>query len=297
MVKAFDKEFVQHLEGECDRLQHEFDSAIEKITDLEECLQEANEEVEKSLALQADQARNIAFLEGEKTTLQDRIIEATTKIVDIQSTHTRADTKTEDDLKLAELREEKARQKQLEREKDLWDVIEQYKTLADKNQSTEDEKAEVEQELFLTQKVKIQRRHLVYEYRKLEKSFEEAVETGEELSKELQMARSEAAVNKEECKGVRKRLAGCHFHYKELQQHYDTLLKQNEDFERRLTKAQKHEALHNTQAESWAAMMENVREQRRAAEAKVVNLGQQNEVLQKLNEQLKEESKLLPASC
>jgi chromosome segregation ATPase len=153
------------LVGECDRLQHEFDSAIEKINDLEESLQEVRDEFQQSQSLQADQSRTIALLEGEKTSLQDQIVEVSTKVVGNQSVHTR----TEDDLILAELREQKARDKQMQREKDLWEVIEQYKRLADENRSTQEEMAEVEHELMLTQKVKIQRRDLVYEFRKLEK--------------------------------------------------------------------------------------------------------------------------------
>jgi chromosome segregation ATPase len=76
-------------------------------------------------------------------------------------------------------------------------------------------------------------------------AMEEAVLTGEILSNELQLARTEAAANKEETNGVRKRLAGCHFHYKELQQHYDAMVKQNEELERRLGEAEEYEALHN----------------------------------------------------
>ena len=109
--------------------------------------------------------------------------------------------------------------------------------------------------------------------------MEEAVETGEQLAKDLQMAKNDAARNKEETKGIRKRLAGCHFHYKQLQQQYDEVLKQNGDLDRRLSKAQKYEALHNTQAESWTAMMENVRDKRRAAEEKVDSLSKENEEL------------------
>jgi len=109
--------------------------------------------------------------------------------------------------------------------------------------------------------------------------MEEAVETGERLTKELQMAKNGAARNKEETKGIRKRLAGCHFHYKQLQQQYDTVLKENEHLDRRLSKAQKYEALKNTQAESWTAMMENIREKRREAETKVDSLSKENEEL------------------
>lgn len=294
---GFDTNYVQEenkrLEEEYDRLQHEFDSAIEKINDLEEALQEANEEIKTSMTLKADQARAIALLESEKNTLQDRVIEFSTNMVNTETTHSRA----ADELRLAEQREKLARKNQLEREKDLWDVIEQYKKLADENKAVHVEMSEIEHELELTQKVKSNRHHLVYEYRKLEREMEEAVETGKELAKELQLARKEAAVNKEEAKTTRKRLSGCHFHYKQLQQHYNDILKQNEDHERDLAKAQKHEALYKSQAESWAAMMENIREKKRAAEEKVDILTKENTDLQQLCEHQKEEMKFLSAEA
>ena len=164
-----DQKFIieahKRLEGEYDQLQHEFDSAIEKINDLERSLQEAKDEVKKCLSLHADQSRTIVLLEGEKKTLQDRIIETTTKIVGTQSENNR----TGNELKLAESREKKAREKQIQREKDLWDVIEQYKKLVDENKSAQMENIEVEHELKLTHTVTIQRRDLLYEYCKLEK--------------------------------------------------------------------------------------------------------------------------------
>mmetsp|Transcript_3159 Transcript_3159/g.7490 ORF Transcript_3159/g.7490 Transcript_3159/m.7490 type:complete len:840 (-) Transcript_3159:119-2638(-) len=311
VYNGFDKNFImedyKRLQGECDQLQHEFDSAIEKINDLEESLQEAKDEVTKYQSFHADQARTIVLLEGEKATLQDRVIEATTKIVGTQSDNNQA----EDELTQSKLRYKKAREKQIEREKDLWDVIEQYKKLADQNRSTEEKKAEVEHELKdvehelrLTNKLQIQRRDLVYEYRKLEKAMEEAVQTGEELAQELQRARSEAAVNKEEAKGIRKRLAGCHFHYKELQEHYDQLLKVNEENERELVKAEKYEGLYNAKEESWALMLDSIREKNRVAEEKAglaeekaMSLGKEKEQLQLLCDRLQAEMKLLPAEA
>lgn len=223
------------LQNDCDRLQHEFDTAIEKISELEVSLKAANSEVRETKIVQANKARKIALMEAEKIVLQARIMEATTKIVDAQSTHTQRTVEVEDELRLAELREQKAREKQSQREQDLWEVIEQYKELAGQNESTKAEKAEIEQELALTEKVKIQRRDLVYEYRKLEKTLEEAVETGEQLAIDLQQAKNEVAKRKEETKGIRKRLAGCHFHYKQLQDQYDLVIKEKEDLDSRLS--------------------------------------------------------------
>ena len=134
--------------------------------------------------------------------------------------------------------------------------------------------------------------------------MEEAVQTGEELAQELQRARSEAAVNKEEAKGIRKRLAGCHFHYKELQEHYDQLLKVNVENERELAKAEKYEGLYNAKEESWALMLDNIREKKRVAEEKAGlaeekanNVGKEKEELQQLCDRLQAEMKLLPAEA
>ena len=131
--------------------------------------------------------------------------------------------------------------------------------------------------------------------------MEEAEQTVEELSKQLQVARSEATVNKEEAKGIRKRLAGCHLHYKELQQHYDALLKQNDECERELAKADKHEMLHellhNSEAKSWAESMDSVREKHRIAEEKASILGKENDKLQQLCNELQSEKRVAPAEA
>ena len=159
----------KRLEWECDKLQHEFETAISNITSLEEQLQEAKTQTYETQQVSTKKAHTIVVLEKEKAALQERIIEVTTNIVDTKSTHTRQSIEVDGELKLAELRYQQARDKQQEREQDLWDVIEQYKQLAETNDSTTKEKAQVEHELRLTQKVKCHRRDLVYEYRKLEK--------------------------------------------------------------------------------------------------------------------------------
>ena len=65
--------------------------------------------------------------------------------------------------------------------------------------------------------------------------MEEAVETGEQLAIDLQQAKNEVAKRKEETKGIRKRLAGCHFHYKQLQDQYVSVVKEKEDLDSRLS--------------------------------------------------------------
>merc|ERR1740117_1532725 len=281
--EKFMTEDYKRLESECDRLQHEFDTAIDKITSLEEELEEAKVQVHDNQKVSTEKSHKIAVLEKEKCALQERIIEVTAKIVDTQSTHTRQSIEVDTELKVAEQKYEEARKNQMDREQDLWDVIEQYKELAETNNessTTKGKAADVEHELVSTEKVETQRRDLVYEHRKLEKAMEEAVETGERLSKELVMARNDSAKDKEESKGIRKRLAGCHFHYKQLQEQYDILLKQKDNVERQLIKSQKDEASRRSKIDSLQiSMMNNLREKRRDAD-KVDTLSRENEELQ-----------------
>jgi uncharacterized protein (DUF3084 family) len=103
--------------------------------------------------------------------------------------------------------------------------------------------------------------------------------TVEELEKDLHRAKSDAARNKEESKCVRKRLAGCHFHYRQLQQEYDTCLKERDDLERRNATALRHEALRRVQEESWQRKVEDLREKGRVAEDGVGRLTKENSEL------------------
>jgi len=281
----------KRLEWECDKLQQEFDTAVSKVTVLEEQLQEAKTQTYDTQQVATKKAHTIVVLEKEKAALQERIIEITTTMVETKSTphtrHSSSEVDNDEEVKrAAELRYQQARDKQLEREQDLWDVIEQYKQLAETNESTSKEKEEMEKELLLTQKAKFQRRDLVYEYRKLEKDMEEAVITAERLSSALLLAKNGAAKSKEEAKSIRKRLAGCHFHYKHLQQQYDTLLREKDTVERQLQKAHLFEALRKTQLASWQGMMETLRDKRDQAEEKAQTLSVENDELQLICDEL-----------
>ena len=111
-------------------------------------------------------------------------------------------------------------------------------------------------------------------------ALEEAMETVTQLEQDLKQAKSEAARNKEESKSVRKRLAGCHFHYKQLQEQYNATLKQKDDFDRQVQKAQKYDALRQAQAESWKSQLEDLREHRRISEEQIDRLTKENQELQ-----------------
>lgn len=156
----------KQLECECDRLQHEFEKAITKIADLEQELDQSQLEVQASRKRSADQAHAVVLLEKEKSQLQRELLEEKQKAEEwVASKH----GQEKEDLRMAELRAEQAVSKQRERECDLWDVIEQYKELADRNAEQQVHMSDVERELQLTHRVQIQRRDLVYEYRRLER--------------------------------------------------------------------------------------------------------------------------------
>jgi hypothetical protein len=159
-------EDYRRLESECDRLQHEFESAIAKISTLEGELEKARDHVRTSQKEHADHARSMAKLEAEKIRLQEELLQEKQRLAKYRVTEV---GQHQDDLRMAELRAEQACSKQREREQDLWDVIEQYKELAELNAEQQAHMNQVERELQLTNRVKIQRRDLVYEYRKMEK--------------------------------------------------------------------------------------------------------------------------------
>merc|ERR1712238_2527 len=92
--------------------------------------------------------------------------------------------------------------------------------------------------------------------------------------------------SKEEAKSIRKRLAGCHFHYQHLQQQYDTLIREKDTVERQLHKAHLFEALRKTQLESWQGMMETLRDKRDKADEKAHTLSQENDELQLICDEL-----------
>ena len=117
-------------------------------------------------------------------------------------------------------------------------------------------------------------------------ALEEAIDTVEQLEHDLKLARSDAARNKEESKSIRKRLAGCHFHYKALQEQYDVALKQKDELERQCVKAQKHDALRQEQAESWKSQIEHLQEQRKASHEQVERLTKENQELHGTCEEL-----------
>lgn len=105
-TNGLDKKFVledyKRLENECDRLQHEYDTAISMITSLEEQLKEAESEIYENQKASTEKGHKIAVLQKEKFVLQERIIDVTAKIAETQSTHTKCSIEVDSDLKSVE---------------------------------------------------------------------------------------------------------------------------------------------------------------------------------------------------
>jgi chromosome segregation ATPase len=263
-------EEYQRLESECDRLHHEFESAMAKITILEEELEEAKSSIQDTKKVHADQSHDLALLESEKARLQEELLQTKELLSKMSSNEN--DVISADDVRMAELRVEEARTKQMEREQDLWDVIEQYKALSEQAENTE-------RELHLTNKVKIQRRDMVYEFRKLERSYEDAIEKVKRLEHELKHAKAEAARNKEEAKGVRKRLVGCHFHYKQS-------LREKDDLVHELIRSKQYASLLQTQTSEFRSQFDHVQGSLLDSKKQIDRLTQENEELHKYCEDL-----------
>lgn len=117
-------------------------------------------------------------------------------------------------------------------------------------------------------------------------ALEEAMDTVTQLKQDLKQAKADAARNKEEARSVRKRLSGCHFHYKQLQEQYDACLRQKDDLHRQVTKAEKHENLGQTQAESWKSQFYQLRDKFRASQEQIKRLALEKPELQTYREDL-----------
>ena len=91
--------------------------------------------------------------------------------------------------------------------------------------------------------------------------MEEAVITGERLEKELLATKNDSAKNNEDSKSIRKRLAGCHLHYKHLQEQHDKLLEEKDAVDRQSAKAQSNVALRIAQIESCTPASETTEDE------------------------------------
>jgi hypothetical protein len=254
----------RQLEKEAARLEHEYEDAIARIANIEEDLFVTKGE------LASVQARNI-LKENEFAELQH-------KYNHLQGDHQAAMEKTtqlQDDLEFAQVQARTARATREDRERDLWDVINQYKKLTTENEDkmsrmqgvesklgqTQALMISVQQELDLTKR-HIKRKDLVYDHMRMKQQIEDFKIQVETLERNLAFAKSDAARNKEESKGTRSRLVGCHFHHRKLQIEYNDMLVQKANIEKYLNSAKRELKTQRTQQGSWTERLSNLREKR-----------------------------------
>jgi chromosome segregation ATPase len=225
----FEKTSDDHkrLEDECFRLEHEYDNAVARMTNLEEELKMA-----KKQAASANQKCLVHAGDMLNLTEQHRLLE------EQYSSSLERTALLEKELDAAKQETDAALRKQKQRDKHLWQVIKQYKDLAEKNDSTEAKIASVQEELAFS-KQHTNRRDLVHEYRMMEHEYEDAKAKIDTLERDLKSAKAEVIRSKEDAKCTRKRLAGCHFHYKKLQESYEEALAKLSDGDRELMASRK----------------------------------------------------------
>ena len=110
-------------------------------------------------------------------------------------------------------------------------------------------------------------------------ALEDANETIGKLETELKHAKAEIARSKEDSKSIRKRLAGCHFHYKQLQQEYETAVKEKDDLEYRMIKTANYNSVLKTQTDSLTREVEELQEKSRASGEEIERMKNENQDL------------------
>lgn len=272
-----DDDYLQ-LQKEVARLEHQYEDAIARITNLEEDLDSTKGE------LASVQAQNIVK--------QNELIELQHKHDQLHTDYQTAMENTvrlQNDLEFAQEQARKAREQRDDREKDLWDVIDQYKELTVENENkfiemqgvetelgrTQALMASVKQELYLTKR-HIKRKDLVYDHMRMKQELEDFTLKVETLERNLMLAKSEAARNKEEGKGTRNRLVGCHFQHRKLQMEYEEMVVQKANLERDLNRTKRQLQVQKSQHDSWKEKLSNLREKREEAAMKHRKLLEEN---------------------
>ena len=219
------EEDYRHLEKECARLEHQYEDAIARITNLEEDLTLVKKELEESQSKNSDKQQEIGDLQVKLDMMDADFKSAIEKSLQLQ-----------EDLHFAEEQALEARKKRDERELDLLDVIDQYKKLSGENEhnllkvqnveiqldQTEAMKKSVERELGLTKR-QIKRNDLIYENMRMDQKVQTYEQQLESMERYLKQARAEAIRSKEDAKCMRKLLNSCNVNFQQLQERYDEL--------------------------------------------------------------------------
>ncbi len=270
-VPTFTEAEYRQLENEYTRLEDEYDGVMTRVSNLEEDLTKTKEDLSNALSKNLEKQNELLELQE----MYD-YLEADHKAV------TEKTLQLSEDLQFAQEQANQARKKRDQREHDLWDVIDQYKKLAEENEHTLDKMQGVENQLDQTQalmasvehELALTKRHtkrndLIYDKIRMEQQLEDYKIQIDELERNLKVARSDAVRSKEDSKSLRNRLAGCNFHFKQLQAQHEDVVTKKVSIERDLEKTRRPLKLREAQLQPWKGKVSNVREQK--AEAPIQN--------------------------
>jgi hypothetical protein len=252
------------LKRECDILEHEYDNAIAKIANLEEELNNVQDERDTANQRQKESEQKLLESQHELNQLQH----------DFESAVDKSKT-LEENLQTAKGETENALKTQKEREEDLLSVISQYKQVTEEKDEALSKVKGVERELWMAKK-QTKRPDLIYDFKRLEQRYKDALENMERMTQQVKRAQTEATLSKEDAKSVRKRMAGCHFHYKHLQQQYNDTLADKAKLDREFTRAKNEVKRFKTQEDCWTEKIVGIREKRKQAEEENKKLKEQN---------------------
>ena len=264
------EEDYRRLENECVRLEHQYEDAVARITNLEEDLASVKQELAESQSKNSDKQKEIGDLQLKLDLMDADFKTALEKSLRLQ-----------EDLHFAEEQAVQARKKRDERELDLLDVIDQYKKLSGENEhnlqkvqivenqldQTEAMKKSVERELGLTKR-QIKRNDLVYENMRMDQKVQTYEEQIESMERYLKQARAEAIRSKEDAKCMRKLLNSCNVNFQQLQERYDELARAQAVAEKERTQTKRASQL-NEKMEVYRRTQEYAKANRRLHKAQV----------------------------
>ena len=192
-VESFDADMManyKRLEGECARLEHEYDSCMELMTQLEEELKTTHSHLDNALASRDLKEAELASVKSENEQLKKQNEDSTERMEHL-----------EEEANLANEKAEEAHQKQKQREKELWEVIRRYERLEEEMDETQANLKGVSRELILAKK-QATRKDLIYDYLKLRENYDDALAKIESLERQLDLAKKVEIRSKEESKST-----------------------------------------------------------------------------------------------
>ena len=120
----------------------------------------------------------------------------------------------------------------------------------------------------------------------MERTLEDKIMRIEELETELAIAKAQAARSKEETKSTRKRLVGCHFQYKKLEQENYDALKKIESLEKDVGEAKFDNLKMQQQEAIWKERVSKLTQAKDQSDTEVKRLLGENKEVKSICEEM-----------